>query len=557
MDLTVEGRKKRMPDILDAIAALSSDAVPTPPVLARAMLDLLPEVVWSNPDLKWLDPAVKSGSIMREIASRLMVGLADWEPDPHKRAQHILTNMLHGLSITKLHAEMGRRSVYRSKDAISEKAVGRGELFEGSEGNIQFVHADHQFKKSRRDLDTGSCEICGAPVGLERGVDRENYAYAFIHDKSVMERFKAMQFDVIVGNPPYQIGQDDTTRTKPLYHLFIERAIALDPKYVVMVTPSRWFTGGLGLDEFRARMIGDRRLRTVVDNPKIYDCFPGVKIRGGVNYFLWDRDYSGDCDFSTRVDGTVRSTMRRDLRGGEGILVRDNRAVNIVEKVLASAGPSIESLVQPRLAFSEVFRTNFRGTVSEDAPDSVPLIHNSGIGHVRLGEVLTRAWLIGRWKVLLPMASSGDTPVDENGNIVDVVLGAPIAVAPGSVCTESYFVVGGFESSAEAENYAKYLATKFVRFLVLQRKATQHVRPEVFRFVPLVDMQRSWTDEDLYAHFGLTQDEINHIEICIKPRSVNLSLDSPIPASHLPGGSKYRPPNKRAEVESEIEEDDE
>lgn len=557
MDLTLEGRKKRMPDILDAIAALSSDAVPTPPELARSMLDLLPADVWSNPDLKWLDPAVKSGSILREVASRLMVGLADWDPDPHKRAQHIMTNMLHGLSITKLHGEMGRRSVYRSKDAISEKAVGRGEFFEDSGGNIRFVHAEHMFKKSRRGLDTGPCEICGAPVGLERGVDRENYAYAFIHDKSVMERFKAMQFDVIIGNPPYQIGQDDTTRTKPLYHLFIERAIALDPKYVVMVTPSRWFTGGLGLDEFRARMVGDRRLRTIVDNPKIYDCFPGVKIRGGVNYFLWDSDYRGDCDFSTRVDGTVTSTMRRDLRGGEGILVRDNHAVGIVEKVLASGSASIEALVQPRLAFNEVFRTNFRGSVNDDTPDSVPLIHNSGIGHVRRAEVLTRAWLIDRWKVLLPKASSGDTPVDEHGNIVDVVLGAPIAVAPGAVCTESYFVVGGFESSAEAENYANYLATKFVRFLILQRKVTQDVRPGQFKFVPALEMTRAWSDEDLYARFGLAQDEIDHIEATIKPRSVNLSLDSPIPASHLPGGSKYRPPGKGSADEVDIEEDDE
>jgi len=292
MDLTLEGRKKRMPDILDAIAALSSDAVPTPPELARAMLDLLPEDVWSNPDLKWLDPAVKSGSILREIAGRLMVGLADWEPDPHKRAQHIMTNMLHGLSITKLHGEMGRRSVYRSKDAISEKAVGRGEFFEDSEGNIQFIHAEHKFKKSRRGLDTGNCDICGAPLGLERGVDRENYAYAFIHDKSLMERLKAMKFDVILGNPPYQVDTEGHgTTASPLYHRFVESALTLDPKYVVMIVPSRWFAGGKGLDAFRVTMIEDRRIRAIVDNPKLFDCFPGVKVQGGVNYFLWDRDH--------------------------------------------------------------------------------------------------------------------------------------------------------------------------------------------------------------------------------------------------------------------------
>lgn len=552
MDLTEEGRKKRIPDILDAIAALSSDAVPTPPELARAMLDLLPDEVWTNPDFKWLDPAVKSGSILREIASRLMTGLAEWEPDAHKRAEHIMKNMLHGLSITKLHAEMGRRSVYRSKDAVSDKAVGRGEFFEDSEGNVRFVQAEHQFKKSVRGLDTGNCEVCGAPIGLERGVDRENYAYAFIHDKSLMERLKGMKFDVVIGNPPYQVGLDDNTRSKPIYHRFIENAITLEPKYVAMIVPSRWFTGGLGLDDFRDKMIADRRLAKIVDNPRVFDCFPGVKIRGGVNYFLWDQSYDGDCEFSTRINGALVSKSVRDIRNGRGVLVRDNRAEPIIQKVNLKALASVESVCSPTLPFG--FRDN-EATRTVEHDGDVPIVHGQYIGFVQRADVTKNADWIDQWKVLLPMASSGDTDINEAGLIHDVVLGAPIAVAPGSICTLTYMVAARFDSCSETENFANYLATKFVRFLVLQRKSTQHVTPDRFRFVPMLDMKRCWTDEDLYAHFGLTENEVDYVEATIKPRSVNLSLESPVPASHLPGGSKYRSPSARAsEPEPEFEE---
>ena len=178
--------------------------------------------------------------------------------------------------------------------------------------------------------------------------------------------------------------------------------------------------------------------------------------------------------------------------------------------------------------------------VPEPFEGAIPLIYNNRIGYSRPDQIQRNHQWIDRWKVLLPMASSGDTPIDEHGRIVDVVLGEPIALAPGSACTQTYFIVGMFDTSEETENYAHYLATKFVRFLVLQRKTTQHVTPDRFRFVPMLDMTRRWTDDDLYAHFALTDDEIDYIESSIKPRSVNLSLDSPIPASHLPGGYKYR-----------------
>jgi site-specific DNA-methyltransferase (adenine-specific) len=546
-------RARHIPDILDVIAALSSDAVPTPPVLARALLDLLPGEVWTNPGYRWLDPATKSGSILREIARRLMAGLAEWEPDPEARAEHILRNMLFGTAVTQVHGEMTRRSVYVSRDASSKLST---VSFDAPDGNLPFVPAAHDYPTNKEGKASGPCRVCGAPVSLERGDTRENYAYAFIHGAYPTEEMKYMQFDVIVGNPPYQIGMEGedgkrTANITPLYQMFVERAIALEPKYVAMITPSRWFTGGKNLGEFRARMIADRRLRRIVDNPKVFDCFPGVKIRGGVNYFLWDRDHNDDCEFSTRIDGVIQSTATRDLREGDGVIIRDNQAASLVAKIKAKTKQTLAEVVSAQDPFGQSLKTNFKGGRATTFDGAVPLVFGSHVAYIRLDQLERNQEWVNRWKVLLPMASSGDTAQDETGRIVDVVLGEPIALGPGSACTQTYLVAGVFNTKTEARNYANFLATKFVRFLVLQRKSTQHVTPERFRYVPMLDMKRAWTDEDLYEYFGLTKKEIDHIESSIKPRSVNLSLDSAIPASHLPGGAKYRVPGKeRDQVEA-------
>lgn len=540
---TADGRRRHIPDILDVIAALSSDAIPTPPVLARALLDLLPAAVWSNPNYRWLDPATKSGSILREVARRLMVGLGDFEPHPEARAEHILRNMLFGAAVTQVHGEMTRRSVYVSRDATSEQAVIR---LDTSEGNLPFVPAEHDYPTNNKGrATTGPCKVCGAPARLERGDTRENYAYAFIHGAYPTEELKDMQFDVIVGNPPYQLGTEGFGSTaSAIYHRFVTQAIALEPKYVAMIIPSRWFTGGKGVDEFRSRMINDRRLRAIVDNPKLFDCFPGVEIKGGVNYFLWDRDHDGDCEFSTRIDGQIVSTMKRDLRHGEGVVIRDNGAGSIIEKVRAKTTKSVESLCTVTKPFGLTMRSNYPGSVPEPFEGAIPLIYASHVGYSRPDQIERNHQWIDRWKVLVPRTGDG------HGREVSYVLGEPIALAPGSACTQTYFIAGMFDTKTETKNYAHYLATKFIRFLVLQRKSTMDVTPDRFKFVPVLDMKRRWTDADLYEHFGLTEDEAAYIESTIHPRDVILSLDSPIPASHLPGGAKYRAPGERAETEA-------
>ncbi|MGP5165115.1 Eco57I restriction-modification methylase domain-containing protein [Arthrobacter rhombi] len=537
-----------MPDILDVIAQLSSDEVPTPPLLARAMLDLLPEDVWSNPHYRWLNPASKSGAILRETAKRLMAGLATWQPDPAKRAEHILRHMLFGCSITQLTGEMTRRSVYISRDATSRHAVLR---FSTRDGNLPFVGAEHDYPLGKDGKVKGLCRICSAPSSLERGEHRENHAYAFIHGAYPTQEMQEMKFDVVVGNPPYQIGienQRDSRDANPIYQYFVENAIALDPKYVAMIVPSRWFTGGKAqLDKFRANMIADRRLRAVVDNPKLFDCFPGVEIKGGVNYFLWDRDHDGGCEFSTRIDGTIISTVTRDLRAGEGVIVRDNSAASIIQKTvkLRKSIGTVEDRVAPRYPFGPSLMSNFSEAATQPYPGSIPLIFGGRVEYISEGQITRNRDWVDKWKVLIPKAGDG------HGREISYVLGEPIAVAPGSACTQTYLVAGTFGSATEAENYAHYLTTKFARFLVLQRKATQDVTPDRFRFIPALDMSRRWSDEELYAHFNLTDTEIAHIESSIHPRNPILSLNSPIPETHLPGGRKYRPPGVRAEDDGE------
>lgn len=521
-----------VPDVLETLAQLPNDEVFTPPKVANAMLDLLPTQVWSNPDYKWLDPATKSGVFLREAFKRLMVGLRDWQPDADLRREHVQRNMLYGAAITSLSADIARRSLYQTKNATGAGVVdmtikGWVVEFDTPEGNVRYVDSDHT-------IAGGRCSICHAPDALVRD-QRETYAYSFNHFTYPPEDMADMKFDVIIGNPPYQIGADGTTRTMPIYHQFVNRAIAMNPKYIVFITPSRWFTGGLGLDEFRDQMLNDRRLVALVDNPKLFDVFPQVEVKGGVSYFLWDRDYDGDCEFSTRIDGQIVSTATRDLRDGHGVVIRDNEASALIRKIVVASTDSIESWFFPRLAFSQEWRTNYRGESDQPFPGSIPLIHNSGVAYVSSDAFERNLDLVAKWKVLIPKAGDG------HGREVSYVIGEPIAVAPGSACTESYFVAGAFGSAEECENYANYLCTKFARFLVLQRKATQDITADRFRFVPAVRMTRKWSDRDLYKKFKLTADEIAYIERVIAPREPTLSLDSPVPETHLPGGRKYRP----------------
>lgn len=501
-----------VPDVLETLAQLPNDDVYTPPKVVAAMLDILPEHVWSEPSYTWLDPATKSGIYLREVLKRLMVGLADWEPDGEKRRAHILRNMLYGAATTQLNGEIARRTLYQTKNATGTevKDPSLADLvvhFDDPDANIPFVETEHtlddlgKFKGSK-------CELCGAPAALIRK-QRESFAYSFIHGTYPTKETHGMQFDVIVGNPPYQIGVEGNTRTKPIYNLFVERAIAMNPRYLVMITPSRWFTGGLGLDQFRRRMLADRHLRIVVDNPRLFDVFPQAEIKGGVSYFLWDREYDGDCEFSTRIGGEMQSTLTRDLRKGKGVLVRSNEAERIIDKVLAKEEKSIERRVSSQKPFGLL--SNFSDFTAEPDGSSIRLWkRDRAEAFVRPDQVKQGQGLVSEWKVLTPEAGDG------HGRIPALVTGNPFVVEPGSVCTQTFLVAGTHSSQEAAERFAAYLRTKFVRFLVHARKASQHTTSDTYAFVPDIEMDRIWTDEQLFERYGFTRDEQEFIQAQIR-----------------------------------------
>lgn len=490
------------PDVLDCLSSLSNDEVFTSPKLANLMLDLLPNELWSNPKATFLDPVCKSGVFLREIVKRLDKGLTNQIPDKQTRINHILKNQVFGIAITRLTALLSRRSVYCSKVANSPLSI--CEEFDNDMGNIIFGAVHHHFKD-------GKCSECGASQGVfgnRQGL--ENHAYAFIHSDrdDVFGELLTMEFDVIIGNPPYQLDDGGAgASAKPIYHLFIEQAKKLNPQFLIMITPSRWFTGGKGLDTFRDSMLNDRRIKEIHDFPNSKDCFDNVEIKGGVNYFLWEKRHDGDCKVFTYDDGHCVSNKKRPLKEkGIDVFIRYNQAINILHKVIKFSEPSFADLISSRKPFG--FATNFKGK-NKPFKNSIKIYRNGGIGYVSREEIPNnRDWIL-RHKVIVPYAvGTGDGKTDKVN---------PIYAGINSACTETYLVIGPFESEDICNNVISYINTKFLHFMLTLKKNTQHATRGAYQFVPMQDFSRLWTDEQLYAKYGLSKDEINFIESMIRP----------------------------------------
>jgi site-specific DNA-methyltransferase (adenine-specific) len=497
---TLQGRN---PDVLTCIANLSNDEVFTPPEFANRMLDTLAGAwaadhdgasIWADSSVTFLDPCTKSGVFLREITRRLNEGLATEIPDLPTRVNHILT----------------RRSLYCSKHAHGPHSIAEG--FTSDDGNIWFQRVEHSWHK-------GKCTRCGAGQSVfDRSGGLENHAYAFIHTDNIQSRIaeifgKPMQFDVIIGNPPYQLASDGGTRDIPIYNKFVDQAKRLEPRYLSMVIPSRWMASGLGLSDFRKAMLEDGNIRQIVDYERMDTVFPGVDFEGGVCYFLWDREHAGMCDVTSVSAEETIGPQKRNLNEYD-IFVRDSRGLNILKKVCKTGEPSITELLSADKEFG--WTSNFDGFRKRRTPEDIAIYYNrSGkrlIGGISRDNITKSVHLIDKWKVMTSKAYG------ERGARPAMVLGPNFIAESPSVCTQTYlfFYV---DSEAEAKSLQSYLNTRFFRFLVSLRKITQDATRATYTWVPQQTWDRVWTDEALYRKYNLSAEEIAHIEASIRPKT--------------------------------------
>ena len=488
------------PDVLNCLANLSNDEVFTPPTLANQVLDMLPQELFGNPDTTFLDPFTKSGVFLREIVKRLDRGLEAQMPDRQERIDHIMHRQVFGIAITELTAHLSRRSLYCSKHANSPYSVSH---FDDEAGNILY-------RALRHTWEAGKCKYCGASQGVyDRSDAAEQYAYQFIHTDNPNTLFKNMKFDVIIGNPPYQLSDGGAQASAtPLYDQFVEQAKKLNPRYLCMIIPSRWFAGGKGLDSFRRTMLNDNRIKVLVDYENANDCFPGVDIAGGVCYFLWARDYKGLCKVESHRGDTIKSSERK-LNEFDSF-IRDEEGLAIIRKVQARKEPVMSSNVSSSKPFG--LRTFVR---PQDSGDII-LRWQNGEGPYHRAEITTGVEMIDKWKVITSYAGydhAGNPGTDGKRRVLSRIDILP----PGTICTETYLVIGAFNTKEEAVNLMGYMKTLFFRYLMSVFMVSHHITKESYRLVPLQDFSHPWTDEMLYKKYGLTEEEIAFIESMIRP----------------------------------------
>ena len=502
------------PDVLSCLANLSNDEVFTPPNLVNQMLDTLPQELFESKGTTFLDPVTKSGIFLREIAKRLNTGLENEIPDRQERLNHIFTKQLFGIAITEITALLARRSVYCTKKANSDYSI--CDDFATEDGNIKFDRILHTWKNKK-------CTFCGASeTEYKRGDQLETHAYEFIHtDKP--ENIYNMRFDVIIGNPPYQLNDGGGTGSSaiPIYHKFIQQAKKLNPRFLSMIIPARWFSGGRGLDSFRDEMLNDSRIRNINDFLDASDCFPGVEIKGGVCYFLWDRDNKGLCKVNTYNSNQLISTSVRPLlENGANTFIRYSNAISILRKVQSKNESSFSNIISANDPFGfDVREKNSYRRVKPDFQNnpfdnSAFFYYNGwkskGLGHIHRNEVKKNSEWIDEFKILIPKAwGTGDLYNDKI---------SPLVINPNSCCTETYLVIGPFKSKGDTKYIVQYMQTKFFHFLVSLIKNTQNAMKKVYSFVPNQDFNEIWSDEKLYKKYDLSDKEIKFIESMISSK---------------------------------------
>ena len=439
---------------------------------------------------------------------------------------HILTKQVYGIAITQITSLLARRSVYCSKNATGKHSIAKS--FASDAGNIWFKRLKHTWEDDK-------CRYCGAGKSVfDRAAGLETHAYAFIHTNNIKARLAEifggkMQFDVIIGNPPYQLNTDGFgSQARPIYQDFVQQAKKLEPRYMSFVIPSRWFSGGMGLDDFRESMLTDDRLRSIDDYLSASEVFRGgMGGKGGVCYFLWDRENLGRCKVSTHFkDWPISTATRPLLEKGADVFIRFNEGVSILKKVAAVETASSKSLALPE---SKMFmqlvsaigafglESTFRGKDQQSKSD-LKVYRNGGVGYVARSEIKKERNAIDKWKVFIGRAAPGTGNKDTYPH---KIISTPFLGEPGSISSWTYMFIGPFDTKSEAESVLSYLTCRLIRFLILLHKPSQDTTRRVYTFVPKQKWTKKWADEELYKKYGISSNEIAFIEKVVRPMNLD------------------------------------
>ena len=331
-----------------------------------------------------------------------------------------------------------------------------------------------------------------------------------------------MTFNAIVGNPPYQVmdGGGAGYSALPVYQDFVNISRVINPQFMSLIIPARWYAGGKGLDNFRDTMLQDRRINLLFDFTESKDCFPSADIAGGICYFLWNRKYKGKC-IVTSVSNNERNSNLRDL-GEFSTFIRQSEAISIVHKIIDETIITLDNIVYSRKPFG--LDNNFVGK-QKPYDHCITVYGSQGISYADKDVVSQNTELIDNWKVIASKASAQGGRADKDGK--RKVIPKIEVLTPNVVCTESYLLLSSFSNEDSANNLCKYVKSKFFRFLLSLKVITQNISKDCFRFVPLQDFTSNsdidWSrsigeiDAQLYEKYGLERDEIDFIERMIKP----------------------------------------
>ena len=518
---------------LQSLEKLTDSEIITPFEVVKKMVELLPEEVFTNLNNRFIDVSTKSGIYLKYIFFNLLHKLPniqlsknnnqlDYELDEDydftnldDKKRFILRYMIYGIATSELSFLTSKRTLYENinenEDSEKNGKILSKPIFKNWEGNIVYKKLNNEeYWFLETDIETINKELT---------------------KNIILKKDKEMKFNVIIGNPPYQKndGGGKGNNSKPIYNLFIDKSKELKPNYMSFIIPSRWMSGGRGLDNFRKSMLNDKRFKKIIDFKNSLDCFSNVDIKGGICYFLWELKYANKCEYTIKKKEKgkeiIVSNQYRDLNKYD-VLIRDNKAINILEKVLnkielfnkkrnivyMNKKVSSQSfyadmnarLFQKELKYNENIYLKGNGYKVYVNKDTFPK-SNNGIGYIEK-DLITKTNIgkyINNHKVFIPKTFRE-------------LKNKPFYGEPNSICSETYIVIDICKNKKEANNLINYFNTDLVSFLIKQKKITHNSSKETYSFIPSLNMKYNWTNEKLYKLFNISNSEIEYMSKSIK-----------------------------------------